>query len=349
MAGIDHSIYSQRRPIDILGGISQGMQLRNQYDQGQRQKAEDLRLAQEREQKAAVQQAYQSGIVQNPDGTTSYDIGKVQNNLAALTGNQFAGEAAYGLGNTQYTRDQASQKWSADQEQQLWDRDYKNRALQSSAADRAEARTERRYQAGLAKEEKLQALQTPYGLANTVDDAKQLKEGQLAKQAFDNKLNQMITLRQKHGGGAIWNREDVARGKQLSKDLLLEYKNMAKLGVLSKSDEDIINAIIPEDPLEYNSPIAAIQGQDPTLQRMIQFQQDSDKNFADGIAIRTRSGMANQLSQRPNDPIGNIRRSSELQMSPRSTRIDNEAVRWAQQNPDDPRAAQILRANGFGG
>lgn len=165
--------------------------------------------------------------------------------------------------------------------------------LANDASNRRESRDERRFQADSAKAEKNQALETPYGRANTPDDAKQLKEGHLSKKAFDNKLQQMIDLRERNSGGAIFNREDVARGKQLSKDLLLEYKNMAKLGVLSKSDEDIINAIIPEDPLEYNSPLAAVQGQDPTLARMKAFKADSDKNFRDGIAIRTRSGMAN--------------------------------------------------------
>ena len=145
-------------------------------------------------------------------------------------------------------------------------------------------------EAAAKKEEKEQALNTPYGTANSLDDAKQLKEAHESKKNFDNKIEEMIALREKHGGGAVWNREDVERGKQLSKDLLLEYKNMAKLGVLSQSDEKIINAIIPEDPLAFNSPIAAIQGQDPILHRLKSFKSDSDKDFATRISTRTRGG-----------------------------------------------------------
>ena len=142
------------------------------------------------------------------------------------------------------------------------------------------------------KNEKLQSLTTPLGIANNEDDAKKLKEAYESKKNFDNKINDMIALREKHKGGAILNREDVARGKQLSKDLLLEYKNMAKLGVLSQSDENIINAIIPEDPLQYNSFAAAIQDQDPTLHRLKEFKKDSDKDFATRVQTRTRDGGA---------------------------------------------------------
>lgn len=39
----------------------------------------------------------------------------------------------------------------------------------------------------------------------------------------------------------------------------------------------------------------------------------------------------------------------ELEQSPTSSRLDNEAVSWARQNSNDPRAAAILRANGYGG
>lgn len=294
---IDTSMYARLNPVDLFGSFQRGMEMKNTMEQ------RDL-AKQDLAHKADIQKAYQAGIVQNPDGSTSYDIGKAQSALGMLTGNPYAGEAAYNIGNTQYSRDQANQKSLADKERELWERDYKNRALQSSAADRAEARNERRYQSSLAREEKIQSLQTPYGLANTTDDAKQLKDAHLSKQAFDNKLQQMIDLRTKHGGGATMNREDVARGKQLSKDLLLEYKNMAKLGVLSKSDEDIINSIIPEDPLEYNSPLAAIQGQDPTLNRLKSFQADSNKNFEDGIATRTRSGLRGQLAEKPTAPTG---------------------------------------------
>lgn len=129
-----------------------------------------------------------------------------------------------------------------------------------------------------------------YGYANNADDAKQLKDATIGKSNFDNKLQQLIDLRTEKKGGAILDREAVARGKQLSKDLLLEYKNLQKLGVLSQSDEAIINAIIPSDPLEYNSPVAAIQGQDPILNNMKKFKGDSDTDFQTRLKMRLKGG-----------------------------------------------------------
>lgn len=133
------------------------------------------------------------------------------------------------------------------------------------------------------------ALRTPYGFANTPDDAKQIKEGYEAKANFDSKLQEMIDLR-KNKGSEFMDREAVARGKQLSKDLLLEYKNMAKLGVLSQADQGIIDAIIPQDPLAMDW----APGQDPILSNMEKFKADSDKDFQNRIdtRIKTRSGRA---------------------------------------------------------
>jgi len=116
------------------------------------------------------------------------------------------------------------------------DRTVKLAQIDAARSAANAAKEERSARELAAKDEKLQPLQTPFGLANSLDDAKQLKEAHESKKNFDNKISEMIALREKHGGGATLNREDVARGKQLSKDLLLEYKNMAKLGVLSKSD-----------------------------------------------------------------------------------------------------------------
>lgn len=127
-----------------------------------------------------------------------------------------------------------------------------------------------------------------YGIANTPDDAKKIKDSIESKANFDNKLQQLIELRTSKGG-ELMDREAVARGQQLSKDLLLEYKNMQKLGVLSNSDEAIINAIIPSDPLQFNSPLAAVQGQDPILNNMKKFKGDTDSDFQTRVKTRIKA------------------------------------------------------------
>ena len=148
---------------------------------------------------------------------------------------------------------------------------------------------DKNYSRSMKQQEEADKLKTPYGPANTYDDAKQLKEAAESKANFDRKINEMIQLRQDKGA-EVFDREAVARGKQLSKDLLLEYKNMAKLGVLSQSDENIINAIIPSDPLEWKA--ASIVGQDPILHQLKKFKEDSDADFNKKISTRTKAGLS---------------------------------------------------------
>ena len=199
----------------------------------------------------------------------------------------------------------AGQAFSAKDRQ---DQANKERELESRSLDRSESRNERRFQAGIKMDEKEQGLKTPFGLANTVDDAKQLKDGFESKKNFDSKLDEMIGLREKYGVEYL-NREAVARGKQLSKDLLLEYKNMAKLGVLSAADEDIINAIIPPDPLGQDG----APGQDPIMSNLKKFRADKDKDFQTRIQTRTRGGVEGAASGQAGQPPTSQKPKSVIQ------------------------------------
>ena len=126
------------------------------------------------------------------------------------------------------------------------------------------------------------------GVGRTLKDSTDVKSGTIAKKKFDSQLDEMIALRKKHEGGNITNRADVARGKQLSKDLLLSYKNMAKLGVLSKSDENIIDTIIPKDPLAYSASDFGLGGNDAILHKLNQFKRTSDKDYITTIGLRVK-------------------------------------------------------------
>jgi len=174
-------------------------------------------------------------------------------------------------------------------------------------------------------QQKYLELETPYGLAKTKQDAKTIKDADEEKKNFDMKIEELISLRQKHGG-EVMNREAVARGKQLSKDLLLSYKNMAKLGVLSKSDEDIINAIIPPDPLQFRSPLAAAQGQDPILNNLQKFKQDSDADFENKLKNRIRG--YSELSGKPSD---------------KTKSFSSDVLDYAKKNNITPEQAQAIK------
>lgn len=144
--------------------------------------------------------------------------------------------------------------------------------------DRADAKAEK---AALDQKERT----TQFGVARTPDDAKKLKDAAELKASFDSKLQEMIELRKKHGG-EVMNREAVNRGKSLANDLLLAYKDLSKLGVMSKTDENILRSIIPADPLQFNSPLAAVQGQDPTLNQMEKFKGDAERDFQERLKNR---------------------------------------------------------------
>ena len=169
---------------------------------------------------------------------------------------------------------------------QMTESQIKSHDLQNRKFVASQLKDERENEKKLEKERR--ELEVPgIGIALTKDDAKILKEGKEQKDSFDRKLNELISLRKKYGTEFL-NREAVARGKQLSKDLLLTYKNMAKLGVLSQADEKIINAIIPADPL--GAGVNLISGQDPILSNLEKFRDDSNSDFLNKIAGRVEDG-----------------------------------------------------------
>lgn len=185
------------------------------------------------------------------------------------------------------------------------DRQINARQREEDRTETRQARTEdRAAETAVKTDEKMEQLRIgDFGYAQTSEDAKQLKSGIESKAGFDNRLDELISLREKHSGGAIFNREDVGRAKQLSKELLLQYKDMAKLGVLSAADQEILNAIIPDDPLQYSSPLAGIQGQDPTLHKMKKFKEDSSKDFDTKLRGRLRSKDNNMPAAAPSGPL----------------------------------------------
>jgi hypothetical protein len=131
-----------------------------------------------------------------------------------------------------------------------------------------------------------------YGQALTREDAKNLKGAVEEKSKFDSQINELIKLRDVKGTEFV-DREAVSRGRQLSKDLLLTYKNLAKLGVLSQADEAIINAIIPPDPLAMDY----VPFQDPILSNLSKFKEDSDKDFQTRLSMRLRGGQGTVVGQ----------------------------------------------------
>jgi hypothetical protein len=261
----------------------------NQFDKRRQQKMQDVEF--ERTQRDDQQAQEKLKREMDPNSPES----KIAQDLAKSMG--MSPEQADGLTAAKFKDFSPALSKKYDIAQRSLDREEQRKDRESDREFRRDDQRLRRDElAGRRDEvraEKEQKLKTPYGLANTEDDAKKLKEAHESKANFDSKIQEMINLRKQYGG-EVFNREAVARGKQLSKDLLLEYKNMAKLGVLSAADEKIINAIIPDDPLEFSP--SSLVGQDPILHKLEKFKEDSNKDFATRVQTRTREGIANYES-----------------------------------------------------
>jgi hypothetical protein len=132
-------------------------------------------------------------------------------------------------------------------------------------------------------EEAESAKDTIYGKARTPDDAKKLKEASELKAKLDREIDELIAIREAKGA-ELWDRDTVARAKQLSKSLLLTKKNLETLGVLSQSDLDIVNEIIPSDPTQFDW--GQLKGNDPTLTKLKAFKSDTQSDFDSRLANR---------------------------------------------------------------
>jgi hypothetical protein len=169
------------------------------------------------------------------------------------------------------------------------DRDLFKQILQRKSSMAKPAATEK--EAGKIVKDIRERTVPGLGLAATVQDAKELKSASVQKAKFDRQLKELIELRRKYGA-EFFNREAVARGRQLSKDILLTYKNIARLGVLSRSDEDIINAIVPSDPLGVTvssflpENLQEYIGGDPILMKLEGFLSDVDADFKQNVEMR---------------------------------------------------------------
>ncbi len=304
--------FSGRDPMAAGMGMQQKVQadkdrIINNFQKEKAGELEGLNLSRQLKQDDIADQKYQreeKSFAEKEDANS--DLSKMYQSIASKYP---GGQALMGKSASQIEKILPSIKDIADLEARK----------QENYLKRVENKENKQNTLNLKNEEKLMELSTPFGVARTKDDAKKLKDGYEEKKVFDDKLQQMIALREKHDGGALMNREDVARGKQLSKDLLLTYKNMAKLGVLSQADENIINAIIPKDPLEYNSPLAAMQGQDPILNNLKKFKADSDKDFLTRIDTRVREGTKVPI-EKTQDAIEQEKVISKKLYSPKSNK-----------------------------
>lgn len=192
------------------------------------------------------------------------------------------------------------------QTQKVWLQTPEDRKMLADAANRAdtykqqlalqEAKTAQQIKVQEAKEEKAlvakqekqdkdirERLVPEVGVALTKTDAKDLKAAAAAKEEFDSMLQEMVDLRNSKGFEVL-ERDIVARGNQLSTQLLLKYKDLTKLGVLSKADEDLLNRIIPQDIFELSP--SRVFGADPIMAKLTALQRRVNDDYSFKVQAR---------------------------------------------------------------
>lgn len=126
------------------------------------------------------------------------------------------------------------------------------------------------------------------GTAYTIPDAKMLKNMQVDIDEMNQKVDEIINLR-KTKGAEKWDTDSVKKAQQLAADLKLKYKGVdwAGLGVLAGPDMEILETIIPGNPLEWNlNTVTFGLFKDSTLSKLEEFKSQINNRYNN--AIRTR-------------------------------------------------------------
>lgn len=138
-------------------------------------------------------------------------------------------------------------------------------------------------------------LWTPLGQAKTKNDAKLIKDAHASYLDSKMGVQELIDLRKKKGAEFL-DRESVAKGKMAAANLLLQYKTLVKLGVLSKDDYRLLDRIVPQDPLQVDI-------MEDTPAKLAQFDKEVDRkmdSFARSYGVQSPAKPeAEEKSSRP--------------------------------------------------
>lgn len=165
------------------------------------------------------------------------------------------------------------------------------------------------------------------GSKPTPDDAKNLKEASTYGRVIGDTLENLKGLVAEKGP-EIMGGKTADQMSQYVTDARLNAKELYKLGVLSGPDMDLISSVIP-DPTEFGQ-----WAKWDAQPRMIKAIEQAQKIINDRVTNIAQSrgyqkGLQDLVKQKPQQ-IANE---------------DKQAIEWAMSNPNDPRAAEILKKN----
>lgn len=148
---------------------------------------------------------------------------------------------------------------------------------QEAQSKEAERRADKEAEKEEKRAEKLRKRTVPgLGIAATEKDATDLKKAKVVKANMIQLIDDMVALREEKGA-EVFDREAVSEGKSLAKDLMLQYKELAELGAITGPDMEILQSIVPDDPLEYSA--ASLVGQDPIMTKLKNLKQQTLKKY----------------------------------------------------------------------
>ena len=187
------------------------------------------------------------------------------------------------------------------------------------------AREDRRNREAMERLRGQKALEIEgYGTARNEKEFLEIREGIIAKKTFDAMLDELIQLR-KYFGTEFWNRKAVRRAKQIGHQLVIDYKKMAGLGVLSKADYDLLNSIIPANALQVDIYEWWDKDLDPTLNQLEKLKSDSTRDFQMQLGIKLEGYNSTGRASTPASTEGNMGSVDNVSTGGDNTNAVNES------------------------
>ncbi len=305
MAGIDSSIYSNLRGIDLAGvsqGMQQGMQMRQAAEQRQR-------LLAEQDKQRKLQEAYAAGVTIGPDGAPVINQSMA---LSALAGEGFGQEA---LALDTQAKAQALAKQQRDQDQANKDREFKFQQ-QKLAADTAATKA---LQSAKLARESATGENLPLDQKKVVETLSSKNAGKISIQ---NQIEAVMS-----GWDSLTDDQKYAAGGQLIKtlnstegaDAVGEGEAKRLAGKLQFATGNLFNS----NPIQFGRDYPGFKEQALNTAAGIRKAVESNQSVIDKSMGRT-TGASSVLS------------------AAKPAEIDS-AFKWAKANPQDPRSAEIMR------
>lgn len=176
-----------------------------------------------------------------------------------------------------------------DTNEKIYGIDQQRLIRQESAAqrreDRADKREERAFQLSQKQGDyndsvRVEGANVKPGFKPTVDDAKKMKEAKANYDTMKSSLERLDALYKKSGTDFVG--DDAAAKEAVMTDLQLSVKNLAQLGVLSKSDIEMIEKMVP-NPTSFWENTKGLFGADSYQAR--------SKEFGDAMKNKYESAM----------------------------------------------------------